>query len=229
MSARAPAAIEQLWGDIHKLIPRAVLSGIVGNVQHSFGYHLARHDLPADDYSVVLASDKLGKGDCASALDISLPPDLMTVLTQRLHTAAVAHDPRLHALREFCGTLNGRDTFPWDVFRGDVSEGINTWDDSHLWHIHLSFLREWADDYAHLAPIAQVLGGVPLKHPPNHPNWSDTVTKEEIQKLIDDAQRAAMYGGNVALSKRAPGIYPDKAHGLDDRLKHLEAEPGVKP
>lgn len=161
MSARAPDSIYSLWGDIHKGVPRAVLSGIVGDVAHSFGYHLARRDLPRSDYSTQLPLDQRGANDCASALDISLPPDLMKLCTKRLLDAARAHDPRLHALREFCGTLDGSHTYPWDL-HSNSSEGVDSWDDSHLWHIHLSFYRAYADNASALAPIADVIAGKPI-------------------------------------------------------------------
>lgn len=159
MSARAPEAIHRLWLDVNRGVPRAVLSGIVGDTAHSFGYHLARRDLPSDDYSVQLRRDRLGADDCASALDVSLPPDLMKVCTRRLLDAARAKDPRLKALREFCGTLDGQSTYPWDLST-NTSEGVGSWDDSHLWHIHLSFYRAYADRYDVLAPIADVFAGV---------------------------------------------------------------------
>lgn len=166
MSARAPQAIEDLWAAIHKAVPAAVLSGIVGDSAHSFGYHLARRDLPASDYSVQLPKDKLGPSDAASALDVTLNATLMKALTWRLLTAARAHDPRLAAVREFAGTLNGSQVVAWDLSTGAYSYG---WDSSHLWHIHLSFYREYADDTAALAPVADVIAGKPLPAPKPKP------------------------------------------------------------
>lgn len=161
MSAVAPSAIYALWNAIKAKQPRAQLGGIVGDTAHSFGYHLARRDLPASDYSVSLPADKLGSSANASALDVSLPADLMKRYTANLLAAAKAGDHRLRALREFCGTLNGTDTYPYDL-SSHSGEGINSWDDSHLWHIHLSFYREFADNEAALLPIADVMLGIPL-------------------------------------------------------------------
>lgn len=181
MSARAPQAIWDLWNKIHAEIPRAKLSGIVGDVNHSFGYHLARRDLPSNDYSVVLGKDQLGKSDCASALDVSLPPDLMKVVTSRLLKAAKSGDSRLHAVREFCGTTNGSTTHNYDLHSGH--EGLGEWDDSHLWHVHLSFYREYADDAGALVHVADVMAGsgvagkpapkpvVQPSHPSGAPKW----------------------------------------------------------
>lgn len=177
MAAIAPQAIYNLWYAIHRDLPKSQLGGIVGDTAHSFGYHLARHDLPASDYSVQLPRDRLGPSDLASALDVTLPPDLMKTCTKRLVDAAKAHDPRLKALREFCGTLNGTDTYPWDLSTNQ-SEGVGTWDDSHLWHIHLSFYRQYADNETALLPIADVLAGKPLSE-------EFTVTPEDEKKIHD--------------------------------------------
>ncbi len=196
MSARAPTAIMHLWSDVHAAIPSAQLGGIVGDTAHSFGYHLARQDLPSSDYSVQLAPDKLGASDCASALDITLDPTLMKTVTQRLLTACQARDPRVKALREFCGTLNGVDTYPYDNYQHG-SEGLDSWDNSHLWHVHCSFLREYADNYAALAPIADVIAGTPTPT-----DWLAMATKAEVQAafleaLESPAGRDAIWGHEI--------------------------------
>lgn len=241
MSARAPQAIWNLWYAIHREIPRSLLGGIVGDVAHSFGYHLARRDLPATDYSVQLAKDKLGKADCASAIDVTLPPDLMITCTKRLIAAAKAHDPRLHVVREFCGTTNGASPHPYDV-NSDFDDPNNTegWDVSHTGHIHISFYREYADSAA-LLPVADVLAGKPLKYPPDSPKWSETVTRDEIVQLIKanstdltkvrgeirDALQAVEFGGDHGhwTKDRFTPLVPDASKGDRDRLNALEVTP----
>lgn len=160
--ANAPAAIFHLFDLIHLGIPSAVLSGIVGDTAHSFGYHLARNELPGNDYSVVLPPDRLGSSSNASALDISLSPSWMKTVTSRLLAAARKNDPRLHALREFCGTTDGRNTHPYDL-SNDQDGPLGSWDDSHLWHVHLSFYRQFSADSRALAPIAEVITGKPAE------------------------------------------------------------------
>jgi hypothetical protein len=108
--AIATSELEGAFGLIHAHEPRAKLGGIVGDRNHSFGYHLARNELGPGDYSVMLPLDKKGPSDTASALDVTLPDDLMRTMTARLHDAALAHDYRLRGLREFCGTIDGRST-----------------------------------------------------------------------------------------------------------------------
>jgi len=161
MTAYAPAAIQQLFAAIQARIQVAQFGGIVGDQQHSFGYHLARNDLPATDYSVQLPADHLGDGAAASALDVTLGlgSPLMITCTSRLLNAARAGDPRLRALRSFCGTTDGQNTHPYDL--SNHQDGpLNSWDKSHLWHIHLSIYREFSNNWAALAPIADVFCGV---------------------------------------------------------------------
>lgn len=168
--AVAPGAIERAFGLIKTNIPQAQMGGIVGDARHSFGYHLARNELPPGDYSNILALDKQGSNIMASALDVTLPANLMKICTARLHDFAVAHDYRLRGLREFCGTLDGVNTFPWDL-SNNSSEGLNSWDDSHLWHIHLSGYRAYEENDAVWLDIAAAFcGGKPVPHP--HPaHW----------------------------------------------------------
>lgn len=156
--ARAPAAIRAAQDRIVGGVGGAVASGIVGDKNHSYGYHLARNELPGSDYSVQYAADRDGPADAASALDISLPPEQMTAVVSRLMDASIAGDPRLYALREWFGARSGEPVTGWD-FRDDtthVDDRITTADDSHKWHVHLSGYRRYADDAAAWAAIADV-------------------------------------------------------------------------
>ncbi|UQX89499.1 hypothetical protein M6D93_05690 [Jatrophihabitans telluris] len=84
----------------------------------------------------------------------------MIKYTARLIAAAKAHDPRLAAVRELCGTTNGTQTHNFDL--ANHSEGLDQWDDSHLWHIHLSLYRDSVSNLAALEGIADVFAGKPL-------------------------------------------------------------------
>jgi hypothetical protein len=181
MGDRGPAAIFALWETISAAMPRAQLAGIVGDANHTFGYHRSRDfcinegDDGADDYSVVLAADKQGASDCASALDVSLPADLMIEVSKRLLAAGQADDPRLHAMREFFGTDDGVRVIGWDRHNpNDATDDTTTTSDtSHRTHVHLSFYRKFADDADALAPIASVFTGE-----------EDMPTAEEIAQAV---------------------------------------------
>ena len=87
----------------------------------------------------------------------------MRAVTARLVSAAKAGDPRLRALREFGGTTDGVRTHGFDLSTG--RESFGEWDDSHLWHVHLSVYRAYANDAATLSPIASVMVGGPATQP----------------------------------------------------------------
>lgn len=188
----APAAIRGLFDKIKAAIPQAQLSGILGDRAHTYGYHRCRNVLPAGDYSRTLPLDQQGDGWAASALDVTLPDALMPTVTTRLVNAAKARDPRLKAVREFCGTLNGTQTYPWDL-AANRSEGVGTWDDSHLWHVHLSIYRAYANDAAALAPIAAVMVGTatPKEDDVSQADVIAALQSAAGKKAIQDAVRGA--------------------------------------
>lgn len=61
----------------------------------------------------------------------------------------------------------------------------------------------------------ELLGG---SLPPTHPNWSDMATQAQIEAIIDRRIRAALFGGDAALTKAHPIIYPDANNGVFDKL-----------
>ncbi len=155
-SEYAPDAIRQLYDRFHALNEPSELSGILGDRAHTFGFHRARAVLPRSDYSVVAPGNQKGDAWAASALDVKLTPEGMKVVSARLRAAMRKADVRVAALFEFGGTLNGTVTFSRNIYG---QESWNEWDDSHLWHVHLSIIRAFANDYAAIAGIADVMAG----------------------------------------------------------------------
>jgi hypothetical protein len=162
MTEYAPAAIQNVYNRI--TIGSKQMSGIIGDSAHTYGYHRCRDVLPSNDYSRQLALDKQGDGQAASALDVSFNSGDMKLVTQRLLDAAKAGDSRLSGLREFGGTTNGSVTKSYDLSNGH--EGNGEWDSSHLWHVHLSFYRAYANDTNRLATIADVINAGGGSAPP---------------------------------------------------------------
>ena len=158
----APSAIAAIYPTVHAHIASAEYSGIVGNGEHTYGYHRSRNRLIAvgqsGDYSIQAAQDKKGDGNAASALDIKMSTADMIKVSRRLIQAGLAKDPRLKALREFFGTVDGRTVTGYSPYRGRY---VTSSDKSHLWHVHLSIHREWANDRAELQNIAAVIVGAP--------------------------------------------------------------------
>jgi hypothetical protein len=168
MTTRAPDSLETFWTYVHGKIPSAQLGGIVGDAKHraeQHTYHISRQDQGNGGYSTESYRNQGGPSDLAAAFDLTLSPELMVTVTRRLHVAALNRDPRLANLAEFCGTLDNRNTYPWDM-RSNTSEGVGSWDDSHLWHVHLSFYRDTVNSWAAIQPIADVICGVPAKPGP---------------------------------------------------------------
>lgn len=155
MTEYAPDAIQKLFNDIRSGIPAALMGGILGDSAHSYGYHRGRNYVSSSDYSVQLAPDKKGDGEAASALDLSWSSAQPQYdVSKRLLNAK--HDARLtKVLREFYGSTDGRTVCGWDYQSGYAV----TSDDSHLWHVHLSILRQYATNYDALAPVADVIIG----------------------------------------------------------------------
>ncbi|HET8581779.1 MAG TPA: hypothetical protein VFL65_00895 [Jatrophihabitans sp.] len=154
----APQALADLFNKCKAAAPSLglKLGGILGDQAHTYGYHRARAVLPSSDYSCQLADDRAGDAWSASALDLTpTGAEAQRLITQRLIDATARKDPRLLAVREFFGSVDGRNVTGRDV-RGGYAV---TSDDSHLWHVHLSIFRRYANDAAALAPIVDVVAG----------------------------------------------------------------------
>jgi hypothetical protein len=184
MAEYAPAAIRATFDAIHAVIPEAVLSGIQGDAAHTYGYHRGRNYVASSDYSAQQSDDRQGSGEAACGLDINFPADWMETVTRRLIAAVDAGeaDDRLLALREFYGTTNGSDVTGRDVRTGYWV----TSDDSHLWHVHCSIYRRWADDAATLAGIADVITGGAGTPVEDSMGTFDTKTHNARQPLTAD-------------------------------------------
>jgi hypothetical protein len=164
----APSAINELNSTLLSRTDRPAsyaFLGIVGDANHSFGYHLSPNQLRANgkpgDYSLILPRDVAGARsfpDDASAWDLGFSDADMVKVTNRLLTAAKAHDPRMAPVREFCGTTDNVNTHPYDL--SDGAEGpLNSWDSSHLHHVHLSFYRDASNNYTALSHVLDVICG----------------------------------------------------------------------
>lgn len=177
------------WDAIHKFMPQAQLSGIVGDRAHTYGYHRGRNYVGRGDYSATQADDRAGPGEAASALDVTLNPSDMITVTKRLIAAVNRNDPRLHGLREFYGTTNGKVVTGRDV----RTHNVVTSDPSHLWHIHCSGYRRWADDPASWVKIAEVFAGKGSSTPTPKPE-ADMPTQIVLSKSVKKPTKIAAAG-----------------------------------
>jgi hypothetical protein len=142
----------------------ATFSGIVGDLAHrqTGGYHISREDLIAarmyNDYSLQFSDDLAGRDDLAAAIDMTMSPEAMILVTSRLVAAWNRVDPRLENVRGFCGTLDGRNAIRKDASEADPSAASAATRD-HLWHIHMEIFRKFADDKKTMENVLSVITG----------------------------------------------------------------------
>jgi hypothetical protein len=193
---RISAALWRLWTDFDRIEPSALLGGIYAAKP---GYHNYRNALPASDYSRRhIAADRRGSGTKASAIDLTLSAAAMRKYTTRLDAAARARDPRLYTrrgpvLREFIGTKNGTSVYCY-VLVGGRSLGVGAdagfdpgRDSSHLWHVHLSIIRQFCEDWPALDGVLSVLRGESLAA------WRARTEEDPLAALSDADQRALIW------------------------------------
>lgn len=175
MSTIESPVIAALWQAIEERIgaDRVVFGGSVPDVRTELphSYHRSWDDSPHDNgYSVHYPGDKSlwMRQHChqyAAALDVTFhdPADIMKA-TARLHHWSVtsranwtgpAHSP---LLREYAGTLDHQTVYAADLTRFRAPVRTFGWDDSHLFHIHLSFNRWRVLDRSIIAPIVAAFG-----------------------------------------------------------------------
>jgi hypothetical protein len=196
------APLWQLWQDFDAMESSALLGGIYAAKP---GYHSYRNRLPRNDYSTGrdVAGDKRGPGDKACAIDLTMSAAAMVKYTKRLDAAARAKDPRLYIdgrpiLREFIGTKDNKTVYCW-VFTGGRALGVAGdsgpdpgRDTSHLWHLHLSIIREFITNATALHQITSLLRGEPKPSatkptpaPPGKPATNPTVKEVDVESAKD--------------------------------------------
>jgi hypothetical protein len=171
-----------------------VMGGIVGDAAHMSppeGYHVSYNDLGGRCSSYGLSFT----GDCAagkahptyaSAWDLSMNDADMITVTTRLINAAKAKDPRVAMCWEIAGTTNGRNVHAY-YLNSNTDDPTNKqqWASSHMHHVHISFRRDHVTDLAKLAPLLDVICGVPLE---------EEMTPADIQ-AIGDSLIARLFQG----------------------------------
>lgn len=142
-------------------------------------------------YSIRLSLDLQGPSDKAAAIDYTMSDSEMRKRTGFLVTAADRQDPRLYAVRDFYGTLDGRRVTGRIKDSRTGSWRSSSSDSSHLWHIHISILRKYVNTWEELAPILSVLAGESLAE------W-----QEQVEGDIMALPRKGDEGENVIIIQR---------------------------
>lgn len=154
--SRITSAMWWMWTEAKAVIPGVRLGGIWAAKP---GYHNTVNANSSGNYSVQLTLDRVSPKDKARALDLTMSAAEMRLRTQRLLDAAARRDPRLRAVREFYGTVDGRRVSGRIKDSATGAWRSSTSDSSHLWHIHLSIFTAYCDDQAALAGVISVLSG----------------------------------------------------------------------
>lgn len=176
MATILPGALNRVYGLIDPHY-RSMKPGGIVNPRRP-GYHTSREDLIAQgrggDYSIQCPADRRGNPKYAAGIDITFEDLAELVTMHKLLRAAVtpdasgSYDPRIECVREFIGTLDGRVVSGYNrVATGTASRSRVGWvasgfgDSSHLWHEHISVLRDRVDNDNDMRGLAEVLTGQP--------------------------------------------------------------------
>lgn len=128
------------------------------------GYHNTRQGNKPSDYSVAeFVADRRGPGDKSAGYDWTFTDAQagryinIAVYSQRLlRSGQDRNDPRLNGWREFYGQADtDMQIEGWDFQKYSPTSS----DPSHLWHIHLSELREYVGDRENKEKMLSVLRG----------------------------------------------------------------------
>lgn len=202
-------------------------SGVVGDKSHTYGYHRSRNALVAagngGDYSLRYAADKTGDGDAASAIDITLPAQTMITVSKRLIAAGKRDDARGAYLREFFGTVDGRNVSGWDFRKRTYA----TSDSSHLWHIHLSVHRRYATSYSAAQKIVDLVTGkgestVKLSDRIGVPDWVRNRWSSMSETISVRTALASTYGHARAANDNSAALLGELRE-LRERVERLES------
>jgi hypothetical protein len=156
-------AMWYFWTEFKKIEPTVQLGGIYANKP---GYHNTRAANSSTNYSVILPPDKLGPSDKAAAIDLTFPDaqagnysTIARYSSRLLKSGQDPNDNRGNYLREFYGNADFDNSVEgWDFYYARSA----TSDTSHLWHIHISFLRKYVTSLTAMDSVLSILRGDPV-------------------------------------------------------------------
>lgn len=112
--------------------------GIVGDINHTSGYHLGDDRLGPNDYSVTGSRDQAGLTDAASAIDIGMYSRLVEMTLWMVGEARAGRRPDT---REIIGPAGDGRAYRW-ARENNWAPQIRANGDSHESHVHESFYRD---------------------------------------------------------------------------------------
>jgi hypothetical protein len=161
--ARITDAIWWFWEQFRLIHPSVRLGGIYADKP---GYHNTRSANLAKwpgNYSALLALDLIGPADKAAAIDLTFGDaqagdyrSISKFSARLLASGKDLNDERGNYLREFYGQADADTAVEgWDY----QAVGPRSSDASHLWHIHLSFMRAYVNDMKAMRAVLSILAG----------------------------------------------------------------------
>lgn len=203
--------------------------GIKGDNHHLRGYHRSRAWLKASKYATnrtysvteVAANSTGGNSNWLCAIDITLPEKTLIAVCKRLDIAVRAG--QLEKIAEWYGNKDGdKRVDGYDNIDNEIASS----DASHLWHLHISFIRARAND--NHADVFAVLSGqgwepptVPTPpKPPADLEWTEAMIRN-LPVLNMGATGAHVRTAQALLCARGYKVDIDGAFGPDTRAKTL--------
>ncbi|WP_051797347.1 hypothetical protein [Catenuloplanes japonicus] len=207
--------IWRFWGQFDALEPSAQLGGVYAAKP---GYHNYRNALATSDYSRAdVANDRLGPGDKAAAIDLTMSDTAMRKYTSRMDAAARARDERLFIggapiIREFIGTKDSRTVYCY-VLTGGRALGVGAdsgpdpgRDETHLWHLHLSIIRRFVATQDAMDRLMSVLRGESLETWKSRGQAPEVEEEDEMSQQVIPLPTGFAYDENQSLIGRQYAI-----------------------
>lgn len=144
--------------------------GFKGNELHLNGAHRSRRWILTSawctdrSYTVSYPDDRLGDEDWIAGCDITASSPILLPMCQRLDRAVRAGE--LEELAAWYGNVDGDSRV--DGYN-NILNRVASADSSHLWHLHLTILRRYANDAPFMRRLAAVLIGA------DDMSWDETI------------------------------------------------------
>jgi hypothetical protein len=215
------------WEETSAMTPGVRLGGIYAAKS---GYHNTVNANKANwpgNYSIRLPLDLRGQFDKARAIDWTMSESEMIKRTGYLRRAALHQDDdRLRCMREFIGTLDGKNVYCLIRNADGLWEFDGGRDNSHLWHVHGSIFTIYVNDWSELRKLVSVWSGQTWEQwliqegdmPLNNTTDKEIIKAAVVEVLRDnsDASRIPWYSNAqrdrmVAAGHPSTGV-PMRAH-----------------
>lgn len=150
----------RLWEETAALTPGIRLGGIYADKPCYHNTVIANKAKWPTGYCIKLPLDLKGPLDKSRAIDWTMSEVEMIKRTGYLKRAADhPFDNRLGAMREFIGTLNGKDVYCLIRNADGIWEFDGGRDATHLWHVHGSIFTFYCNNWEELRKIVSVWSG----------------------------------------------------------------------